>query len=175
MANDRAKIIGAILLVLIPTGYGFYRARSVSPGAAANNGVSDEFSPRDRQNFQSQRDEMIKKVGLTKEQEKKIEQVRAEAQKNHDWGALRTVFQDILTTPQRDIARQQMQQARDKMQAARAARDAKAKNMLGEAQFERYQQKRQERRGGFGGPFGRGGGRGGPGSGGPSVSAPAGR
>lgn len=169
--HTKAKMIAVLLVILTVAGWTYHRSMAARPGAAANNGHSDEFDRPSPEEMRKSVHDAAKNAGLSPEQLKKFDELSAKMQPMFDRGSrdqmttearqqmfqqmreARTQMEDLMTTQQR-------QKMRENMQAQRSQREARTKAVLGDAQYERYRQKQQERWGGRGG-------RGGPGGGGP--------
>ncbi|MGI8905200.1 MAG: hypothetical protein ACR2IE_01775 [Candidatus Sumerlaeaceae bacterium] len=137
--TSNAKKAGiAIALILIAGGLAYSRMQKYLPGPEINNGVSSDFEGPSRAEFH----ELAKKANITPEQQKKIEEAREK-------GDFRSIM-DVLTTDQRQMIGQERSKRR-------AAQETKMKSALGD-DYDKYQQKRQAQRGGWG--RGGGGGRG---------------
>lgn len=145
----KGMIVIALLIAAGVLAYG--NIKKAQPSSAINNGHSDDFNP---QEHQAERRQMARELNLTPEQQKKIEELRANAEQSTDprsrFRAMGMGFRDVLTTEQRT----KIQEMR---QAQRAQRDAKTKTVLGEEQFKKYQELQRARWGGRGGRGGRGG------------------
>jgi Spy/CpxP family protein refolding chaperone len=147
--SQKTKLFIAIIMFIAAGSYGWMKVRSVTPGAVANNGITDEFSGgEDREQRMQQ---MAKAANITPEQQQKLEEVREKH--GDDWRQGREEMQKILSPEQRDKIRENFQQQR-------VLRDAKTQKMMSDAEYKRYQEKRAERFGGRGGRRG-GGDRGG--------------
>lgn len=139
--NLRNGLIAAALLT-VAGGLAYTNMKKYTPGPAINNGHGgDEIAPSQRADFQM----MATAARITPEQQKKI----AELREKGDFRQMRTQVADILTSEQRRAMREQFA-------SRRAERDAKMKAAMGDAEYKRYQEKRNQRwgQGGQRGPRG---------------------
>jgi hypothetical protein len=144
--SNGKKIAIAVVLLAVAGGFAYSRMQKLTPTAAINNGQSEDIDPRQQADFK----QIQEAAHITSEQQKKIDAAR----ESGDFRAMR----DILTTDQRKIVQEQFQSRRAEMAARRAAQETKAKSALGEEQYKRYQEKRQEARNRWGGGGNRQGG-----------------
>lgn len=179
------KLLAAVLLIISGLGWTFYRVNKVRPGAVANNGVTEEFSLPSPEELDKIRRQMYAYANVTPEQQARLEALQKKAQQLWQqrqaettgpqqrvlggvgpWGApgggpgmalrlpreLQPEIDKILTADQQAKMREFL---RDRFRAERAKREAKVKAALGEAEYQRYLEKRRERfasRGFGGGP-----------------------
>jgi hypothetical protein len=137
--SNGKKVAIAVVLLALAGGFAYSRMQKLTPSAAINNGQSEDYDPAQQADFKK----IAEAAKITPEQQKKLDTAR----ENRDFGAMR----DILTTDQRKIMAEQFQARRAGQAARRAAQETKAKAALGEEQYKRYQEKRQEMRSRWGG------------------------
>lgn len=142
--SQKTKLFVAIIMLIAAGSYAWMKTRAVTPGAVANNGITDEFGGMEDREQRMQ--QLAKVANITPEQQKKLEELR---EKPGEDGGRFTEIQKILTPEQRTKIRENFQQQR-------VLRDAKMQKVMSDAEFQRYQEKRRER---FGGRGGRRGGR----------------
>lgn len=152
MASKKGAV--AALLILVAGGLTYAQMKKMTPGPEINNGHDGEdFGPPRQERAVLQ--EIAREAKITPQQQKQLEQLRERG----DWREMREKVNDILTSEQLQVAREQM---RERFQQRRAQRDARMRAALGPEEFKRYQEKRDERfrnRGGRGRGGGPGGGR----------------
>jgi Spy/CpxP family protein refolding chaperone len=177
------KLLVAALLIITGLGWTFYRVNKVRPGAVANNGVTEEFVPPSPEEINKMRYEMYAAANITPEQQKQLEELQKKAREMWEQRQAETTgpqrmgpggppgggpfagpgmmmgrvprelqseLDKILTSEQQQKVREVM---RSRFQQERAKREAKVKAALGETEYQRYLEKRQQRR-----PAWRGGG-----------------
>lgn len=173
MNNEKSnfwKMVVAVSVIVAAGGWIFLRARSLAPGAVANNGQTEEFQRPSPEEIRANMKAAAAYAGLSTTQtqalEKGMEEMRQRmADRERGRGDADT------TRPQMrrpdgapgaqagaDLTGEQRQKMREFMQAERSKREQKIKSALTPQEYDRYQQRQQESRGNRGrGGGGRGG------------------
>lgn len=149
--HTTAKVFVSILLIVGALGWTAYRSRTIITGGSANNGVTGELGPANREQFRALADEAARYAGITAEQRAQLEKAREQAMQSGDWGSMREITSGILTQEQHEKMREFRQQQREQRMAERAKQDARLKASMSEEEWKRYEEKRAERRRQFGG------------------------
>jgi hypothetical protein len=179
--NNGIKITGIVIVLLFSTGYLY------STWAQNKNGLRDqledsrprgEFGPRgdrerprgERPNPQQMQERMAQELGLSDEQQKKIDDIRkkympadgqppAEGERPR-FREMMEEMQEVLTPEQREKAQSMMQRGGDRMRQMMQQREDEARKTLSPEDFERWKEKQEEMRQRFMQRGGRGGGEG---------------
>jgi hypothetical protein len=132
------KGLFAFLVIACATGYAWYQYERLHPSprrvaaTAAANGRAKAKQPDPRARLE----ETVKALNLTPDQRKKVEAIAAET--TDPARIMRTVSRDVLTSEQREMARElrakdreEAERRRQEQQQRRTQADARARRMLG--------------------------------------------